>query len=200
MRKSTSSYLRLRELRRGLEPKLRELQDLFGKDFSNLAVFSHTDLNREGDYPERFQRIAEIADVIIIDEAHHFRNKGRLGDPETGEKRSRYYKFIDLIHQENPNKKIFMLTATPINNKLTDLRHMIELFTNSDDTHFSRTLGVHNVRNHFNALERKLRKNLGDAVDNIGENPNAITAFLESDKIFESLIVQRSRAYAIEVK
>ena len=23
-----------------------------------------------------------------------------------------------------------MLTATPINNKLTDLRHMIELFTN----------------------------------------------------------------------
>lgn len=181
------------------DPKLRELlPDLFGKDFSNLAVFSHTDFNREGEWPERFKRIADIADIIIVDEAHHFRNQGRQGDLEIGKKRSRYYKFMDLIHEGNPNKKLFMLTATPINNKLTDLRHMIELFTNRDEAHFSRTLGVHNLRNHFNRLERELRNNLGAAADNIGENPNAITEFLESDSIFENLIVQRSRAYAIE--
>ena len=181
------------------DPKLRELlPDLFGTDFSNLAVFSHTDLNREGEYPERFKRIAEIADVVIVDEAHHFRNRGRPGDPETGENRSRYYKFMDLIHNGNPNKKLFMLTATPINNRLIDLKHMIELFTNANDAHFSRTLGVHNLRNHFNRLERELRNNLGEAADTITENTTAITAFLESDKIFESLIVQRSRAYAIE--
>jgi len=181
------------------DPKLRELlPDLFGTDFSNLAVFSHTDLNREGGFPERFKRIAEIADVVIVDEAHHFRNQGRQGDTETGEKRSRYYKFMDLLHEGNPNKKLFLLTATPINNKLTDLRHMIELFTNGDEAHFSRTLGIHNLRNHFNRLERHLRNNLGAAADNIGENTTAITSFLESDQIFENLIVQRSRAYAIE--
>ena len=67
------------------DPKLKELlPELFGTDFSNLAVFSHTDLNREGEYPERFKRIAEIADVIIVDEAHHFRNQGSQGDSETG--------------------------------------------------------------------------------------------------------------------
>ena len=181
------------------DPKLRELlPELFGTDFSNLAVFSHTDLNREGDYPERFKRISEIADVVIIDEAHYFRNQGYLGDSESGKKRSRYYKFMDLLHEGNPNKKLFMLTATPINNKFTDLRHMIELFTNGDEEHFSRTLGVHNLRAHFNRLERDLRKNLGDAADNIGENPKAITSFLENDAIFENLIVQRSRAYAVE--
>ena len=92
------------------DPKLRELlPDLFGTDFSNLAVFSHTDLNREGGFPERFKRIAEIADVVIVDEAHHFRNQGRQGDTETGEKRSRYYKFMDLLHEGNPNKKLFLL-------------------------------------------------------------------------------------------
>ena len=48
-----------------------------GADFSNLAVFSHTDLNRKGNFPERFKRIAELADVVIIDEAHHFRNPGK---------------------------------------------------------------------------------------------------------------------------
>ncbi|MDA7723768.1 helicase-related protein [Pseudomonadales bacterium] len=181
------------------DPKLRELlPDLFGTDFSNLAVFSHTDLQREGDYPDRFKRIAEIADVVIVDEAHHFRNQGTQGDPEAGEKRSRYYKFMDLLHQGNPNKTLFMLTATPINNRLTDLRHMIELFTGKEEAHFSRTLGIHNLRAHFNRLERDLKKSLGDVAESPGENISAVSEFLAKDEIFESLIVQRSRAYAVE--
>ena len=56
-----------------------------GADFSNLAVFSHTDLGRKGDFPERFKRIAQLADVVVIDEAHHFRNPGRWGDPDRGD-------------------------------------------------------------------------------------------------------------------
>ncbi len=74
-----------------------------GADFSNLAVFSHTDLNRKGDFPERFQRVAELADVVVIDEAHHFRNPGTKGDPDTGEGRSRYHKLYDL--------QVFLLVA-----------------------------------------------------------------------------------------
>lgn len=181
------------------DPKLRELlPDLFGSDFSNLAVFSHTDLQREGEYPDRFKRIAEIADVVIVDEAHHFRNQGTQGDLEAGEKRSRYYKFLDLLQGGNPNKTLIMLTATPINNRLTDLRHMIELFTGKDEAHFSRTLGIHNLRAHFNRLERELRRSLGDAAENPGENLRVVSEFLKNDEIFESLIVQRSRAYAVE--
>ena len=181
------------------DPILKKLlPDLFGTDFSNLAVFSHTDLNREGDYPDRFDRIAEIADIVIVDEAHHFRNQGRKGDPDTGEKRSRYYKFMDLLHKKNPNKIVFMLTATPINNKLTDLRHMIDLFTNENEAHFSRTLGIHNLRAYFNRLDRELKSKLGTEIENVSENPTEIIQFLENDQIFENLIVQRSRAYAIE--
>ena len=54
-------------------------------DFSNLAVFSHTDLGRKGEFPERFRRITELADAVVIDEAHHFRNPG----PAAAEKRAR---------------------------------------------------------------------------------------------------------------
>ena len=112
------------------DPLIKDLlPDLSGTYFSNMSVFNHTDLNREGEFPDEFKKISEIADVIIVDEAHHFRNKGRHGDPETGEKRSRYYKFRDFIQKGNQNKKLFMLTATPINNKLIDMRNMIELFT-----------------------------------------------------------------------
>jgi SNF2 family DNA or RNA helicase len=179
------------------EPMIKQyLGHIGSQDFSNLAVFSHTDLQREGDFPDRFRRIAAIADAVVIDEAHHFRNQGQLGDPETGEKRSRYYRMFDLMG-ERP-KQVFMLTATPINNRLTDFRHMIELFTRKQEDFFGRTLGIHNLRAHFNALERKLRGQLGDQADNLSENLAEAQELLEKDVIFESLVVQRSRAYATE--
>ncbi len=181
------------------DPIIKDLlPDLSGTYFSNLAVFNHTDLNRETLYPDEFKKISEIADVVIVDEAHHFRNKGRHGDPETGEKRSRYYKFRDFIQQGNQNKKLFMLTATPINNKLTDLRNMIELFTNKDESYFSKTLGIHNLRGHFSILEKELKNIHGDASVNFIEDPEIANSFLKGDEIFENLIVQRSRSYVLE--
>ena len=73
-----------------------------GGDYSSLAVFSHTDLGRGGDYPGRFDRVAELADAIIIDEAHHFRNRGSRGQSEDdSDNRSRYYRMFDLINGSN---------------------------------------------------------------------------------------------------
>ncbi len=83
-----------------------------GADFSNLAVFSHTDLGRKGDFPERFKRIGQLADVVVIDEAHHFRNPGRWGDPDRGMEPSRYYRLFELLDNAERPKTVFMLTAT----------------------------------------------------------------------------------------
>ena len=131
------------------EPYLRELLPhiggVGGADFSNLAIFSHTDLGRKGSFPERFRRIAELADVVIIDEAHHFRNPGRRGVDDQTEP-SRYYQLYDLLDNSIRPKTIFMLTATPINNRIADFRHMAEFFTRKDETYFARTLGVNNCR------------------------------------------------------
>jgi superfamily II DNA or RNA helicase len=66
-------------------------------DFSNLAVFSHTDLGRKGDFPERFRRISELADVVVIDEAHHFRNPGRRGHVSKALEPSRYLSALRLL-------------------------------------------------------------------------------------------------------
>ena len=137
-----------------------------GADFSNLAVFSHTDFGRKGDFPERFQRIAELADVVVIDEAHHFRNPGRQGDPDQGIEPSRYYRLFELLDNTERPKTLFMLTATPINNRLSDFRHMTELFTRRDEAYFGRTIGVNNLRAHFNQMEKTLRSRVGqDAAD-----------------------------------
>jgi Helicase conserved C-terminal domain/PLD-like domain len=185
------------------EPHLRDWLPHIGgvggnADFSNLAVFSHTDLGRTGDFPERFRRIAELADVVIIDEAHHFRNPGRQGKADAEIEPSRYRQLFDLLDQEKRPKNLFMLTATPINNRLSDFRHMAELFTRRDETYFARTLGVNNLRAHFNQMEKALRSAVGHDSTDVAENMPEAQQILATDEIFKQLVVQRSRAYARE--
>lgn len=166
-----------------------------GADFSNLAVFSHTDLHRKGDFPERFKRIAELADVVIIDEAHHFRNPGTRGS-ENGREPSRYYRLYDLLDNTVRPKTLFMLTATPINNRLSDFRHMAELFTRRDEAYFARTLGVTNLRAHVNQMEQDFRQRVGHTVTDVSEQMNEALDILAGDTLFLHLVVQRSRSYA----
>ena len=173
-----------------------------GADFSNLAVFSHTDLNRKGDFPERFKRIAELSDVVIIDEAHHFRNPGRRGG-DNGKEPSRYYRLYDLLDNAVRPKTLFMLTATPINNRLSDFRHMTELFTRREEAYFARTIGVNNLRAHFNQMEKTFRSRLGqDAAEQMTDAQGVLftdaQGSLFTDAFLRQLVVQRSRAYARE--
>ena len=181
------------------EPHLREWLPHIGggADFSNLAVFSHTDLNRKGDFPERFKRIAELADAVVIDEAHHFRNPGRKGTEE-GAEPSRYNQLYELLDSAHRPKTLFMLTATPINNQLSDFRHMAELFTRRDPAYFARTLGVTNLVAHFSKLEKALRQMVGGDTTDLSEHLTEAQQLLASDETFRQLVVQRSRAYARE--
>lgn len=183
------------------EPHLKEwLGDLSGvgeaADFSNLAVFSHTDFSRGGDFPARFARIAEMADAVIIDEAHHFRNPGRIGDDDESE--SRYRKLFRMLDPELRPKMVFLLTATPINNRISDFKHLTELFSRGDDAYFARTLGISNLSAHFGNLEKKLRKEFAD--QNVADVAIVSEAqeLLSSSPVFKELVVQRSRTYARE--
>ena len=89
--------------------------------FSNLAVYSHTDLLRDGETNEKLESVKEEAEIVIIDEAHHFRNEKKKG---------RYQRLFEIIG----NKMVFLLTATPINNSIQDFRNMIYLFSRKKKT------------------------------------------------------------------
>ena len=192
-----------------------------GADFSSLSVFSHTDLGRGNDFPERFRRITDLADAVIVDEAHHFRNRGSRGDDTADggrglggtvgpdddgqDRRSRYWRLFDMLDGSVRPKLMFLLTATPVNNRLADFRHMAELFTRGDEAFFARSLGVNNLSGHFNVMERALQSALGrsdGAPDSgvgsafaEGMTPEAQEA-LAADEVFRALVVQRSRSYA----
>ena len=179
------------------ERSLRKYLPHLGGDFTNLAIFNHTDLMRtSADMPYRLKRIKELADVIVIDEAHHFRNRG-LANTEEGEIRSRYWKLYDIAE----NKTVFLLTATPVNNHLTDFQHLVELFSRVETPNtFASTLGIHSLPAHFTRLEKQLLQIvIGNSLGELFQH-NQVEAeqVLFDDKLFRELVVQRSRAYVRE--
>ncbi len=162
------------------------------KGYGRLKVFSHTDLMRDK-IAEELEQVRQQADVIIIDEAHHFRNTGTKGEKE-GERRSRYWKLYDIIE----DKQLFHLTATPINNSLLDFQHMVELFTRHQSDYFSDApLGIHSLAGHIRKLEKAIENQISGKDDGEGVDINYSEAseILSADSLFDTLVVQRSRSY-----
>ena len=167
-----------------------------------FKIFSHTDLLRKGEIQNELDYVRRQYDCIIIDEAHHFRNTGVRGESDWS-RRSHYWQMFDICK----GKQVFMLTATPINNRLTDFQHMVELFSQREADFFANkgTLGIHSLPGHVRKLEKEIereaeqreRARSGESVDfeepvtDLAEAENV----LRSDDLFEELVVQRSRAY-----
>jgi hypothetical protein len=162
--------------------------------YSSLAVFSHTDLGRSS-LKEELARVRDLADAVVIDEAHHFRNKGRIGTD--GKRPSRYRELFELVEGPRGKKEVYLLTATPINNRLDDFQHMAELFTRDDDHYFSQKLGVHSLRGHFIGMEKELRGAVGGNGQATETNLAEAERVLAKDALFKALVVQRSRAYVV---
>lgn len=173
----------------------KRLPEVF-KGYSRLKVFSHTDLTREK-CQEELEQVREQAHIVVIDEAHHFRNTGTKGEAE-GERRSRYWRLYDILE----GKQVYHLTATPINNSLLDFQHMVELFSRHQADYFAAApLGIHSLAGHVRQLENSIERQLfGTAADDGAGGLNMVEAgdLLSADALFDALVIQRSRSYVKE--
>lgn len=94
-------------------------------------VLNHTDLSRlkgkSGDID-----LSKINwgnyDLVVIDESHAFRN-----NPARNDRVTRYSRLMDDIIKANIKTKVLMLSATPVNNSLSDLKNQIALITADKD-------------------------------------------------------------------
>ena len=165
------------------DPELKErLPKLFG-DFTNVKVIAHTDLSTHN-APALVEQLRERADVVIIDEAHNFRNHGRKGDDEDTP-RSRWWRMLEICR----GKTVFLLTATPINNSFFDLVHQAELFTDQQDDYFA-SIGVNSINRYVANLEKPFKT--GGPID-----LTAFEAQLASSDLLQQIIYQNSRRYAV---
>jgi len=99
--------------------------NIFTKDRFGYEVLCHTDLQRTSgeSFGTPLNRINwGNYDLVVIDESHNFRNNDVFKDHET-----RYQRLMRQVVREGVKTKVLMLSATPVNNRFTDLRNQLAL-------------------------------------------------------------------------
>lgn len=112
--------------------RANDKRNVLASDRFNYDVLNHTDLSRHrglsGDIDLANLNWGNY-DLVVIDESHNFRNKK---SPEAG-KETRYDRLMRKIIQEGVKTRVLMLSATPVNNRLADLRNQLAFVTEGND-------------------------------------------------------------------
>lgn len=112
--------------------------NIFSKDRFNYDVLCHTDLSRTSgvSFGIPLNRINwGNYDLVVIDESHNFRNNEAFKDRET-----RYQKLMNKVIKNGVKTKVLMLSATPVNNRFSDLRNQLALAYEGDSENLSNKL------------------------------------------------------------
>jgi len=112
--------------------KSNDRRNVLAADRFHYDVLNHTDLSRDGGLSGDID-LAHVNwgnyDLIVIDESHNFRNK-----PTHKERESRYDRLMNRIIKSGVKTRVLMLSATPVNNRLADLKNQIAFVTEGKDT------------------------------------------------------------------
>ncbi|MEG3894451.1 MULTISPECIES: helicase-related protein [unclassified Microcoleus] len=133
------------------------------KDRFSYTVLSHTDLSRDSGWSGDIN-LETINwgnyDLVVIDESHNFRNNIKSKRDEFGNliRKSRYERLMDDIIKSGVQTKVLLLSATPVNNDLKDLRNQLYFITEGRDAAFSESLGIASLRDTLADAQRKFTK------------------------------------------
>jgi superfamily II DNA/RNA helicase len=165
----------------------------FEKDKLNYFVRYHTDLNEDLINKDLYKTqlddtmfISDIPKLFVIDESHNLRN----------DKSNRYKFFLNEILAKNEDAKVLMLSATPINNSLNDIRNQFKLIVKGKNDGFYEKLGIKNIDYSFRSAQKSFNEWRNE------ENPK-ISNFIKNlpgnfFKLTDALTVARTRAMIVE--
>jgi SNF2 family DNA or RNA helicase len=112
--------------------KANDRRNFLASDRFSYDVLNHTDLSRDGGTSGDID-LAHVNwgnyDLVVIDESHNFRNKATHNSRET-----RYDRLMQRIIKAGVKTRVLMLSATPVNNRLADLKNQIAFVTEANDT------------------------------------------------------------------
>lgn len=121
--------------------KLNDNWQMFRSNYKNNPVLAdrlrydilfHSDLSRDKGLSNGLdlERVNwSNYDLIVIDESHNFRNGGRFDNEEGDEdfKENRYARLMNKVIRSGVKTKVLMLSATPVNNRFSDLKNQLQL-------------------------------------------------------------------------
>jgi hypothetical protein len=172
--------------------KANDRRNILAADRFNYDVLNHTDLSRDGGKSGDIE-LSHVNwgnyDLVVIDESHNFRNKATLKDRET-----RYDRLMRRIIREGVKTRVLMLSATPVNNRLADLKNQIAFVTEGSDT----ALSDHGI-NSIEATVRKAQLQFNRWLDSeeADRTPARLIEMLGFDyfKLLDLLTIARSRKH-----
>ena len=171
---------------------MNDKRNIFSGDRFNYDVLNHTDLNRKSGYSGEIN-LATLNwsnyDLVVIDESHNFRNnlpvKGRV---------TRYERLMNDIIKSGVKTKVLMLSATPVNNRMNDIKNQIAFITEGRNDAFA-NVGLDN-------LELILRKaqtvfNKWSELPDQQRTTEAFINMMELDyfKLLDTVTIARSRKH-----
>lgn len=121
--------------------KLNDNWQTFRSNYKNNPVLAdrlrydilfHSDLSRDKGLSNGLdlERVNwENYDLIVIDESHNFRNGGRFDNDDEDDdfKENRYARLMNKVIRSGVKTKVLMLSATPVNNRFSDLKNQLQL-------------------------------------------------------------------------
>ena len=128
---------------------LKDANSRFENDEFDYKVRFHTDLFK--DRLEKDHRTiagyfqSDKDKLFVIDESHNLRNA----------KSNRYKFLVETLLKKNQNAKVLLLSATPINNSLNDIKNQFNLIVKDNDHGFFDTLDIRSLSGTFRVAQRE---------------------------------------------
>jgi len=131
---------------------INDKRNILSKDKFNFDVLNHSDLNRN--YGMSGEINLETInwknyDLVVIDESHNFRNNNARKGTIT-----RYQRLMNDVIKEGVDTKVLMLSATPVNNRMNDLKNQIAFITKGQDYIYD----SYNIPSYENILKNAQRR------------------------------------------
>jgi len=166
--------------------RYRKNQDSkFEKDQLDFFVRFHTDLldERLNKYDDRSDKyfVNDKPKLLVIDESHNLRN----------DKSKRYQFLLEEILKKNEDIKVLLLSATPINNSLNDIRNQFKLMVQGNKHGYDESLGVRNIDYTFRSAQKAFNDWRQGEQPKISEFISKLPATFFT--LTDSLIVARTR-------
>lgn len=117
-------------------------RNIFAADRFNYDVLNHTDLSRYNGYSGEINLATlnwENYELIVIDESHNFRNNSPVKN-----KKTRYERLLEDVIKSGHKTRVLMLSATPVNNRMNDIKNQIAFITEGKNDALSE-VGIPNI-------------------------------------------------------
>lgn len=171
---------------------VNDKRNLLAADRFNYDVLNHTDLTRlQGRSGEINLETLNWGnyDLVVIDESHNFRNSS-----STKEGLTRYSRLMDEIIRSGVKTKVLMLSATPVNNRMNDLKNQVAFITEGIDSAYSEQ-GIGSIEETLRKAQTRFNNWLRQK-----DSERTVEALLDSMnfdyfKLLDLLTIARSRKH-----